>query len=132
VFHKPGDTITDNSSPNQVKLPYGTDLTNLKTNLTNIGTSLTNLEGRLTTLENGLGSKNLITFRQSIIDHTSINSPFNTLKETIINNQKYSTTMKTVVGEDIYPKLHTHYLLSTTLHTLKLNSFKLLTLSVNH
>jgi hypothetical protein len=56
VFHKPGDTITDNSSPNQVKVPFGTDLTN-------IGTDLTNLETRLTTLESGSGSKNLITFR---------------------------------------------------------------------
>jgi hypothetical protein len=44
VFHNPGDTITDNTSPNQVKLPFGTDLTN-------IGTGLTNLESRLTTLE---------------------------------------------------------------------------------
>jgi hypothetical protein len=29
VFHKPGDTITDNSSTNQVKLPFGMDLTNI-------------------------------------------------------------------------------------------------------
>jgi hypothetical protein len=29
VFHKPGDTITDNCSPNQVKLPFGMDLTNI-------------------------------------------------------------------------------------------------------
>jgi hypothetical protein len=28
IFHKPGDTITDKSSPNQVKLPFNTDLTN--------------------------------------------------------------------------------------------------------
>jgi hypothetical protein len=29
VFHKPGDAITDNSSPNQVKLRFGMDLTNI-------------------------------------------------------------------------------------------------------
>jgi hypothetical protein len=28
VFYKPGDTITDNSSPNQLKLQFKTDLTN--------------------------------------------------------------------------------------------------------
>jgi hypothetical protein len=34
VFHKPGDTITDNTSPNQVKLPFGMDLTNIGSRLT--------------------------------------------------------------------------------------------------
>jgi hypothetical protein len=36
VFHKPGDTITDNSSPNQLKLPFGTDLTNIGSRLTTL------------------------------------------------------------------------------------------------
>jgi hypothetical protein len=31
LFHKPGDTITDNNSLNQLKLPLGTDLSDLKT-----------------------------------------------------------------------------------------------------
>jgi hypothetical protein len=97
VFHKPGDVITDNSSQNQVKLPFGT-------NLTNIRTDLTNLENRLTSLENGSGSKDLITFNQSVIDHTSINTPFNTLKETITTSEKYSTTMKTLVDNNVFPK----------------------------
>jgi hypothetical protein len=66
---------------------------------------MTNLETRLTTLENKT------TFRQSIIDHTSINSPFNTLKETIINNQQYSTTIKTLVDDNVFPKT-THTLLT--------------------
>jgi hypothetical protein len=60
----------------KVIIPYGTDLTNY----------------------------NKTTFRQSIIDHTYINSPFNTLKETIRSSKKYSTTMKTLVGNDIFPK----------------------------
>jgi hypothetical protein len=36
VFHKPGDTITDSSSPNQLKLPFGTDLTNIGSRLTTL------------------------------------------------------------------------------------------------
>jgi hypothetical protein len=59
VFHKPGDTITDNSSPNQVKLPFKTDLTNY----------------------------NKTAFRQSIIDHTLINNPNGNLFQTITYSQ---------------------------------------------
>jgi hypothetical protein len=33
IFHKPGVAITENISPNQLKLPFGTDLTNLETRL---------------------------------------------------------------------------------------------------
>jgi hypothetical protein len=68
VFHKPGDTITDNSSLNQLKLPFKTDLTNY----------------------------NKPTFFQSILDHASINSPCNSLKETIITYQQYPT--KELIG----------------------------------
>jgi hypothetical protein len=82
----------------EITIPYETDLINLETRLTN--------------LENGSGGGstdyNKATFRQSIIDHTSINSQFNTLKETIINGEKFSTTMKTIVGDNLFSKkLHT-------------------------
>jgi hypothetical protein len=76
VFHKPGDTITDNSYPNQVIIPYNTDLTNF----------------------------NKGTFCQSLIDHTTMNNPNSNLYQTITNGQKYSTTMKTLVCDDISPK----------------------------
>jgi hypothetical protein len=98
VFHKPGDTITANSSQNQLKLLFKADLTNLKT--------------KLSTLENsGSGSNYLVTFRQSIIDHTSINSPYNTLKDTITIVQKYPTIIKTLLGDNVLPKT-THTLLT--------------------
>jgi hypothetical protein len=35
VFHKPGDTITDNNSPNYVKLPFGMNLSNLESSVFN-------------------------------------------------------------------------------------------------
>jgi hypothetical protein len=104
-----GVQFTKNDSVNandKVIIPYGTDLTNL--------------ESRLTILENKSGSNNLITFCQSIIDHTLINSPFNSLKETIINNQKYPTTMKTLVSEDVFPKT-THTFL-TVYYTSYINT----------
>jgi hypothetical protein len=83
--------MADYNSKNQLKLPFGTDLTNIGTNLTNLGS-------RLTTLENKT------TFRQSIIDHTLINNPNGNLFQIITSGQKYSTTIKTSVGENIYPK----------------------------
>jgi hypothetical protein len=64
------------SSNDKVIIPYGTDLTNY----------------------------NKDTFFQSIIDHTIINSPNGNLFQTITSNEKYSTTMKTLVGDDIFPK----------------------------
>jgi hypothetical protein len=75
--------IKNTNENKEITIPYGTDLTNY----------------------------NKTTFRQSIIDHTLINSPFSTLKETIATNQTYSTKMKTLVGESIYPKT-THTLLT--------------------
>jgi hypothetical protein len=86
VFHKQGDTITDNSSPNQLIIPYGRDFR-----------TLPYLESRVVRLE-------LITFRQSIIDHTIIITPYCDLQDKITNNQTFPTTIKTSVGEDIYPK----------------------------
>jgi hypothetical protein len=72
-----GIQFTKKDSPNdKITIPYGTDLTNY----------------------------NKATFRQSIIDHTLINSPYNTLKETITSDQKYAITMKTLVGEGVFPK----------------------------
>jgi hypothetical protein len=88
----------------KITITYGTDLTNL-------GTDMSNLETRLTTLESGSGSNNLITFRQSIIDHTLIHDPNANLFLTITSGEKYSTKLKTLVGEDIYPKT-THTLLT--------------------
>jgi hypothetical protein len=72
----------------KVIIPYSTDLTNL--------------ESRLTTLESST-NYNKIIFCQSIIDHILINNPNGNLFQTITSNQKYSTTMKTLV-EGIYPK----------------------------
>jgi hypothetical protein len=229
VFHKPGDTITDNSSPNQVKLPFGMDLTNLGSSYTPalpntlntydtdrriindgdnvlfqyydtgvavhmkqyesnypytpclfeinknsnsiwIGTTTLNkgyvriggeylylyakdffhmyLDGQdkygidFSFTENEVKFKNTsslnpatkdkeitipygtdltnynkATFRQSLIDYTSINSPFNTLKETITNNQTYPTTIKTLVDNNIFPKT------TNTLITLYYSSY---------
>jgi hypothetical protein len=99
----------------EITIPYGTDLTNLET--------------RLTTLESGSGGGstdyNKTTFRKSIIDYTSINTPLNTLKQTITSGEKYSTTMKTLVNKDIFPKF-------ITLRTLILFYLKLQILHVIH
>jgi hypothetical protein len=216
VFHKPGDTITDNSSPNQVKLPFGTDLTNIGTGLTiedikginpyigidKVETTISNTyslprnnnnlfeyynlmdsdnktkafgvfisdwqstgnntsiinvckgEGKnsitignnslgfastiigkiylsnptgsteVSCLSNGiqftkkdspndkktipygtdLTNYNKTTFRQSIIDHISINNSNGDLYNKITCNQKYSIKIKTLVNDDIFPK----------------------------
>jgi hypothetical protein len=68
--------ISDNSSPNQLKLSFGTDLTNY----------------------------NKATFPQSLIDNTTMNNPNNNLFQTIANGEKFSTTIKTLVGDNIFPK----------------------------
>jgi hypothetical protein len=81
---KDGVKFANFSDTKSIFLPYGTDLTNI--------------QNKSTTLENKA------TFRQSIIDHTTMNNPYNTLKETITSNEKYSTTMKTLVDENIFPK----------------------------
>jgi hypothetical protein len=75
--------IKNTNNNKEITIPYGTDLTNY----------------------------NKPTFFQSIINHTIINNPLNTLKEIITNNERFSTTIKTLVGEDIYPKT-THTLLT--------------------
>jgi hypothetical protein len=105
IFHKPGNKITDNNFLHELKLLFSTYLTNY----------------------------NKVTFRQSIIDHTLINTPYCNLFKTITINQKYLTTIKTLVGDDIFfRKLQTHYLLFTTFHSLKLIYLKLQILPVNH
>jgi hypothetical protein len=58
-----------------------------------------------------LNNYNKPSFRQSIIDHTSINTPYNSLKETITTGQKFSTTIKTIFGGSVFPKT-THTLLT--------------------
>jgi hypothetical protein len=74
-----GIQITKKDSVNandKVIIPYGTDLTNY----------------------------NKTTFRQSIINHTLINNPQINLYDKITSGEKFSTTMKTLVGNDIFPK----------------------------
>jgi hypothetical protein len=39
-----------------------------------------------------------------MIDHTLIKSPFNILKETITSSEKYATTMKTLLDNNVFPK----------------------------
>jgi hypothetical protein len=63
-------------SEKEITIPYRTDLTNY----------------------------NKPNFFQSIFDHASINNPCNSLKETIITYQKYSTTIKTSVDDNVFPK----------------------------
>jgi hypothetical protein len=63
-------------SENEIVIPYGTDLTNY----------------------------NKTTFRQSIIDHTLINSPWINMQNKITIGEKYFSPIKTSVCEDIYPK----------------------------
>jgi hypothetical protein len=80
---------------------------------TSYQSGVNNLETRLTTLESGSGSgsNNLITYRQSIIDHAILNNPNNTLYQLTMNEIKIYTPIKTLVGENIYPKT-THTLLT--------------------
>jgi hypothetical protein len=205
VFHKPGDTIADNSSPNQVKLPFSTDLTNIGSSYTpaipedlntftlnrqtsgtdnslfnyykntdnsqigvlvgtndnsdiifqiakdidyvrigtlcykwsgsvNIGGGELTLYGKdsiniqlnnfksctLSTDENNFSIKNTnnnkeitipygtdlnkTTFRQSIIDKVVVANPYGNLYDKITDSQKYPTTIKTLVNDNIYPK----------------------------
>jgi hypothetical protein len=67
----------------KIIIPYGTDLTNI----------------------------NKATFRQSIIDNATMNNPQVNLYHKITNSQKFSTTIKTSVGETVFPKT-THTLLT--------------------
>jgi hypothetical protein len=91
-------TVGENNGK-EIIIPYGTDLTNL--------------ESRLTSLESRSGGSS--SFRQSIIDNVIINNPTNTLKDIITNNQDFSTTIKILVGEGIYPK--TSHTLLTVYYT---------------
>jgi hypothetical protein len=94
VFHKPGDTITDNSSPNQVKLPFGLDLTNI-----------------------GSGSNSLIAFRQSLIENAIVNNPNYGLYQLTMSELKIYTPIKTLVGEEVFPKTtHVTYCLLYFIH----------------
>jgi hypothetical protein len=103
---------------NEITIPYGTDLTNL-------GTDMTNLEARLSTLESGSGSgsNNLITFRQSLIDHTTINSRNGDLFQAITTTTKYPTTIKTSIGEEVFPK--TTNTLLTVYYSSYIKTFKI-------
>jgi hypothetical protein len=58
--------LKNNVQNKEVIIPYGIDLTNY----------------------------NKATFRQSIIDHTTMNNPNGNLFQTITSGEKYSTTMK--------------------------------------
>jgi hypothetical protein len=50
-------------------------------------------------------------FRQSVIDHTSMNNLNVNLFQTITTGKKFSTTIKTLVDENVFPKT-THTLLT--------------------
>jgi hypothetical protein len=64
-----------------------------------------------------LTSFNKAIFRQSIIDYTIINNPNGNLYQTNTNGQKYSTTIKTIVDENVFPKT------TNTLFTLYYTSY---------
>jgi hypothetical protein len=72
---KPGTVINSNLA-NQIKIPYGTDLSNY----------------------------NKYTFRQSVIDNAIINCPCINLFDKITSGVKFSTIIKSSIGDDIYPK----------------------------
>jgi hypothetical protein len=67
-------------------------------------TAVIGINDRVKTLEEGSGTNNLITFRQSIIDNAIMANPYGNLYDKIANSQKYPITIKTLVGDDIYPK----------------------------
>jgi hypothetical protein len=62
------------------------------------------------TIEDIKHTINKTIFCHSIIDHTTMNNPNCTLKETITNNQTYPTTMKTVVDDNVFPKTSNTFL----------------------
>jgi hypothetical protein len=64
------------STEEQITIPFGTDQTNI----------------------------NKTTFLQSLIDNATMNNPQVNLYDKITNGEKYATTMKTLVGNDIFPK----------------------------
>jgi hypothetical protein len=73
-----GIQFTKKDNPNnKITIPYGIDLTNY----------------------------NKTTFRQSLIDQTSINNPHGDLYDKIINSQKFSSPIKTRVSDDILPRV---------------------------
>jgi hypothetical protein len=76
VKFKNTSELNPTTKDKEVIIPYGTDLTNY----------------------------NKATFRQSIIDYTLINNPNGNLFQTITSNEKFSTTIKTTVGENVFPK----------------------------
>jgi hypothetical protein len=86
-----GIQFTKKDSPNdKVIIPYGRDLTSFyKT-----------------------------TFPQSFLDNGTINNPQINLYDKITKGQKFSTTIKTTIGENVFRK-------TITLHTLKLIYLKL-------
>jgi hypothetical protein len=106
IFHKPGDTITDNDSANRIILPFSVDFSNYNdvenlesfTQQINDGvvelsekieeviddfgqleTAVIGINDRVKTLEEGSGSNDLITFRQSIIDSIIMAYPYGNL-----------------------------------------------------
>jgi hypothetical protein len=104
VKFKNTSSLNPTTKDKEITIPYGTDLTNL-------GTDITNLETRLTTLENGSVSNNLITFHQSLIDNAILNNPNYGLNQLTMSEIKIYTPIKTLVGEDVFPKT-THTLLT--------------------
>jgi hypothetical protein len=110
-----------------ITIPYGTDLTNwdtvysraanvedLEWHVEQMSKGLGEIGDRITVLENGgsgSGSNNLITFRQSIIDHAILNNPNYGLYQLTMSELKIYTPIKTLVGEKVFPKT-THTLLT--------------------
>jgi hypothetical protein len=71
------NNFPESDSEKKIIIPYGTDLTDY----------------------------NKTTFRQSIIDHTTVINPYGDLYNKITSNQKYPTTIKTTVNENILPRM---------------------------
>jgi hypothetical protein len=106
IIFKNTSNIIPAKQNKKIIIPFDTDLTN-------IGTDLTNLETRLTTLESGSGSgsNNLIAFRQSLIENAIVNNPNYGLDQLTMSEIKIYTPIKSLVGDDIFPKT-THTLLT--------------------
>jgi hypothetical protein len=77
------------STSQKITIPYGTDLTDY----------------------------NKYAFRQSIIDNIIMGNPYGNLYDKITDGQKYPVTIKTLVGDDIYPKT------TNTIFTLYYSSY---------
>jgi uncharacterized protein YoxC len=65
-------------------------------------TAVIGINNRVKTLEER--SNNLITFHQSIIDNIIMANPYGNLYDKIISEQMYHTTIKTLLGDNIYPR----------------------------